>query len=171
MPKQEQAAPAYYALSDTFPGGDLMRILSQRRQLALAAVVDIASAKSRPIRQTVLSTRHQLPARHFEPLLQTLARAGILRGVRGPGGGYVVARAPQDISCAEVVRAVLEISDEGDLSVLPSSLDAVILPAMDEAERAYFERLEQISVADLCDRASAIGTPLLMAGDGNSGIF
>lgn len=148
-------------LSETLPPpGDLMQLLSQRRQLALAAVVDIASAKTGPVRQTVLSARHQLPARHFEPLLQTLARAGILRGVRGPGGGYVVARAPQDISCAEVVRAVREVSDGGDFGALPSSLDAVILPAMDEAERAYFERLEQISIADLCHRCDATHPPL-----------
>ena len=148
-----------------------MQILSQRGRLALAAVVDIASAGARPVRQMVLSARHQLPPRHLEPLLQDLARAAILRGVRGPNGGYVVARAPQDISCAEVVRAALEFPDGGDFGALPPTLDTVILPAMAEAERAYFGRLEHISIADLCHRAAAIRTPLLIGRERDRGVF
>lgn len=148
-----------------------MQILSQRGRLALAAVVDIASVRNGPVSQKALAARHLLPARHLEPLLQTLARAGILRGVRGPKGGYVLARDRKDINCAEVVRAVLETSEGGYFGLLPPTLEIVVLPAMAEAERDYFEQLEQISVADLCHRASAIGTPLLMAGERNPGIF
>lgn len=144
-----------------------MPILSQRGRLALAVVVDIASTKDGPVRQRALSRRHGLPTRHFEPLLQTLARAGIVRGVRGPYGGYVMARVPRDISCAEVIRAVPHISEGRGSGAIPSTLDAAIMSAMDETERAYFERLEQISIADLCDRASAIGALHLIGAEGN----
>lgn len=138
-----------------------MQILSQRGRLALAAVVDIASVRKGPVSQKALAARHLLPARHLEPLLQTLARAGILRGVRGPKGGYALARNRKDINCAEVVRAALDTSEGGDFGLLPPTLESVILPAMAEAERDYFERLEQISVADLCHRADVTHPPLL----------
>ena len=82
-------------------------LLSRRSVLALAAVVDIAiHARPQPVAAKLLAGRLGLPPRHLETLLQALVRADILKGVRGPRGGYELARERRRISAAEVVRAV-----------------------------------------------------------------
>ncbi|KAF0124220.1 MAG: BadM/Rrf2 family transcriptional regulator [Xanthobacteraceae bacterium] len=133
-----------------------MAILSRRGRLAIAAVVDIAvHAVDAPVSAKALAARHNLPPRHLEPLLQALVRAGILKGLRGPRGGYDVARERQRINCAEIVHtAVGTLSDE--FESLSPLVEAVIVPAMAEAERDYFDRLAKISVADLCARAASV---------------
>ena len=71
-----------------------MNLLSRRSVLAIAAVVDVAlHSRSAPVAAKALAARHKLPPRHLETLLQGLVHAKILKGVRGPRGGYELARA------------------------------------------------------------------------------
>ncbi len=68
-------------------------LLSRKGLLAIAAVVDVALQKDgRPLSSKQLAERHGLPPRHLEGVLQALMREGILRGIRGPQGGYRLAR-------------------------------------------------------------------------------
>ena len=84
-----------------------MILLSRRGYLALAAVVDIAiHARPFPIAAKALAVRLELPPRHLEGLLQSLVHANILKGVRGPRGGYELARERRRITAASVLRAV-----------------------------------------------------------------
>src|SRR5580704_11630909 len=70
-----------------------MNLLSRRSVLAVAAVVDVAlHSRSAPVAAKALAARHKLPPRHLETLLQGLVHAKILKGVRGPRGGYKLAR-------------------------------------------------------------------------------
>ena len=70
-----------------------MNLLSRRSVLAIAAVVDVAlHSRSAPVAAKALAARHKLPSRHLETLLQGLVHAKILKGVRGPRGGYELAR-------------------------------------------------------------------------------
>jgi len=134
-----------------------MPILSRRGRLAIAAVVDIAiHAVNAPVSAKALAARHNLPPRHLEPLLQALVRAGILKGLRGPRGGYDVARERDQITCAEIVRTAVGTA-ANEFDSLSPLVETVIVPAMAEAERDYFSRLARISVADLCERATESG--------------
>jgi hypothetical protein len=57
--------------------------------LAIAVVVDVAlQTDGRPISAKTFAMRHGLPPRHLELVLQSLVRGGILKGIRGPHGGY-----------------------------------------------------------------------------------
>src|SRR5439155_19162388 len=70
-----------------------MPLLPRKGALAIAAVIDIAvNARGRPVAAKALASRHRLPPRHLEPVLQALVRHGILKGTRGPRGGYELAR-------------------------------------------------------------------------------
>src|SRR5262245_38566534 len=70
-----------------------MPVLSRNSLLAVAAVIDVALyGRDRPVSAKALAARHALPARHLEPVLQALVRMGILKGIRGPRGGYELAR-------------------------------------------------------------------------------
>ena len=83
-----------------------MPLVSRKGILAIAAVIDVAiNARSRPVSAKALAARHKLPPRHLEPVLQALVRDGILRGVRGPHGGYELAREHRRISAEDILRA------------------------------------------------------------------
>ena len=70
-----------------------MPLLPRKGSLAIAAVIDVAlQGQGHPISAKTLAAHHGLPPRHLEPVLQALVRDGILRGVRGPRGGYELAR-------------------------------------------------------------------------------
>ena len=73
-----------------------MSLLPRKGLLAIAAVVDVAlQTDGRPISAKTLAARHGLPPRHLESVLQSLVRDGILKGIRGPRGGYELARERQ----------------------------------------------------------------------------
>src|SRR5436305_12704698 len=90
-----------------------MPLLPRKGALAIAAVIDIAvNARGRPVAAKALASRHRLPPRHLETVLQALVRAGILKGTRGPRGGYELARERRRITVADIVRAAGGAADE-----------------------------------------------------------
>jgi Rrf2 family protein len=134
-----------------------MILLSRRALLAVTAVVDVAlHARPTPVAAKALAARHNLPPRHLETLLQTLVRSNILKGVRGPRGGYELARERRRITMGEIVRSALD-SSEGEPDV-PSPLVAdVIAPLVAEASQTFLAALDEITVDDLCARAGENG--------------
>src|ERR1700754_3138385 len=100
-----------------------MQLLPRKGILAIAAVIDIAlHARSRPVAAKALATRHRLPPRHLEPVLQALVRHGILTGIRGPRGGYEIAREERGISVEDILRAAGTVDDAGEMPLSGSPL-------------------------------------------------
>jgi Rrf2 family transcriptional regulator, iron-sulfur cluster assembly transcription factor len=131
-----------------------MSLLSRKGLLAITAVVDIAlHGKARPVSAKALAARNTLPPRHLEPVLQALVREGILKGIRGPRGGYELGREWRHITAADILRATQSLEDEE--SGMPSSplLADVVLPAIAQAEQTFSAALARINVEDLAGRA------------------
>jgi Rrf2 family protein len=135
-----------------------MPLVSRKGILAIAAVLDIAlHARSRPVSAKALAARHKLPPRHLEPVLQALVRDGILCGVRGPHGGYELAREHRRISAEDILRAASAAEDADDRPLPNSALaNDVVKPALVEAVRAFSTALGRISVEDMAKRAAAL---------------
>ncbi len=142
-----------------------MILLSRRSLLAIAAVVDIAlHARPNPVAAKMLAQRHHLPPRHLETVLQALVRQGILKGVRGPRGGYELARERRKITAGDIVRAAMTATGEDGLPPMPESrlVDVVIGPVVKEAGDAFLSSLDALTVEDLCQRSdegAAFGGP------------
>jgi Rrf2 family transcriptional regulator, iron-sulfur cluster assembly transcription factor len=133
-----------------------MILLSRRSMLGIAAVVDIAMhARPGPVAAKLLAARHHLPPRHLETLLQALVRSGILKGVRGPRGGYELAKERRKITAGDVVRAAMAAQLEDDDFVEPESrlVDVVVGPAVKSAGETFLASLDTYSIEDLCQRA------------------
>lgn len=130
---------------------------SKKLALALEAVVDVAyHGGSDPVQSQDIARRLGLPRRYLEQVLQQLVRAGVLKGVRGPRGGYRLARERRRISAGEVVRVVQGMEDaDGDDGPSSESVLAakVIGPFWDELESELMQRLESVSIEELCVRA------------------
>ena len=87
-----------------------MPLLPRKGVLAIAAVIDVAlQAHAHPISAKALALRHGLPPRHLEPVLQALVRDGILKGIRGPRGGYALARERKRVSANDILRAAAAV--------------------------------------------------------------
>lgn len=133
-----------------------MNLLARRTLLALAAVADVAlHARPQPVAAKALAARLSLPPRHLETLLQTLVRANILKGVRGPRGGYELARERRRISAAEVVRAVMaDPQSDGEEAQENKFIDLIVGPIVDRASQAFLTELETVSIDDICQTAN-----------------
>jgi len=133
-----------------------MNLLSRRSLLAIAAVVDIAlHSRSSPVAAKALASRHRLPPRHLETLLQGLVHAKILKGVRGPRGGYELARERRRITVGEIVRTSVTLSaaDPEDVGARSKLLERVVEPNVRKAGDSFLTNLDAISVEQLCEEA------------------
>ena len=135
-----------------------MALLSRKGLLAIAAVLDVAiNGLGRPVSAKALAARHNLPSRHLEPVLQALVRVGILRGIRGPRGGYELARERRRITADEILRAAGNIEEADEMPEAESVLlEQVVLPAISQAERAFATALSRISLDELVRRAEPL---------------
>ena len=138
-----------------------MPFLPRKGILAIAAVVDIALHDGeRPVSAKTLAVRHGLPPRHLEPVLQALVREGVLKGIRGPGGGYELASEPRAITAEQILRAAELIDDDPAPQSSSPLLADVVLPAVANAEKALSDALAQITIEDMVrpsDRRRAAG--------------
>jgi Rrf2 family iron-sulfur cluster assembly transcriptional regulator len=119
-------------------------------------VVDVAlHSQSAPVHARVLAGRHRLPSRHLETLLQGLIHAKILKGVRGPRGGYELARERRRITVGEIVRTAMSLStaDPDDLGANSVLIERVIDPAVRRAGETFLANLDAITIEQMCDTA------------------
>lgn len=82
-----------------------MRV-SARSDYALRAVAELAVAGDVRLKRDVIAERQQIPVEFLESVLLALKHAGIVQSQRGAGGGFRLARAPEEISLGDVIRAV-----------------------------------------------------------------
>ena len=135
--------------------------LSRKSLYALEAVVDIAyNARAEPVQSKEITLRQGIPQRYLEQVMQHLVKAGILKGVRGPRGGYLLARERRRITAGDVVRVInaLETNNEPAQNASESGLSqTVVQPMLQEIYDDVMARLDAITIDDLCDRARSQG--------------
>ena len=82
-----------------------MRV-SAKADYALRAVIELAAAGEGPVKGERIAQAQEIPLKFLENILGDLRHAGIVRSQRGAEGGYWLARPPEEITVADVVRAV-----------------------------------------------------------------
>jgi Rrf2 family protein len=135
---------------------------SRKMRLAIEAVLDIAySSRPDPVQSKDIAARLGIPQRYLEPVMQQLVHDGVLRGVRGPKGGYTLARERRRITLGEVVRVVdaLERAQDPDEPAGSALGAAVAVPVWGEIEAMVLAKLDATTLEDLCARAAALGVP------------
>jgi Rrf2 family protein len=79
--------------------------LSTRSQYGVRAMFEIANSYPRgPVTIKAISEKQAVSIPYLEQILNTLRKAGIIRSVRGPGGGYVLNQEPEQISIGAILR-------------------------------------------------------------------
>ncbi|MEO0821490.1 MAG: Rrf2 family transcriptional regulator [Pseudomonadota bacterium] len=136
--------------------------LSRKTMLALEAVLDVAyNARPDPVQSKDITKRQGIPQRYLENVMQSFVHHGILKGVRGPKGGYTLARERRRITVGDIVRVVDQIDAEADgepLSEAPLG-EHVIQPLWTEMRDSMLARLDAITMEDLCRKARELDIP------------
>lgn len=135
--------------------------LTKKMIYALEAVVDVAyNGRAGPVQSRDITRRQEIPQRYLEQVMQQLVRAGILKGVRGPKGGYNLARERRRISVGEIVMVVNEMNSRKEnkdaLSHSPMGMK-VINPLIESLNDSIVEKLNNITLQDLCQQAMSEG--------------
>lgn len=90
-------------------------LISTRSRYGLRALTELINMSTDgPVSLSVLAERQEIPLRYLEQIFGRLRAAGLVKGRRGPGGGYVLSRAACDIRLIDVVAAL-------EASFLPGS--------------------------------------------------
>lgn len=133
--------------------------LSTKSRYAVTAMLDLALNGSRgPVTLADISDNQSISLSYLEQLFAGLRAKGLVRGVRGPGGGYYLARDAAKISIADVICAVDEwveyTRNRGEQQ--PVELDGTTRGMWDDLSRQLFDFLAGISLAELVERGTAL---------------
>ena len=131
--------------------------ISTKGRYALRLMVDLAlSGQGQPISLKDVAQRQQLSDKYLEQIVTPLSRAGLVRSVRGAGGGYLLTRRPEEYTVGEILRPL-----EGDLAPVECATDAqfcersgqcVTVELWQQIHRAVSEVVYRTTLADLVAR-------------------
>src|SRR5512132_4354365 len=86
--------------------------LTTKGRFAVTAMIDVAMYGTKgPVTLAGVSSRQKISLSYLEQLFGKLRRSGLVASVRGPGGGYRLASAPENVSVADIIVAVDEPID------------------------------------------------------------
>jgi len=139
--------------------------VSTRGDYASRALLSLAlhGATQTPTSVRDIAERTALPQPYLEQILLALKGAGLVRSKRGVGGGYVLAREPEEISLAQIVAAVDGPIVAGDFGephengACDHEGQCVLLAVWAEVGEQIRTKLQNLTLADMVTRSA--GTP------------
>ena len=90
-------------------------MISQKTRYALRSLLFLVEeGRGAPVRLAVIAETQRVPRKFLELIMLEMKNAGLVISVRGPAGGYLLAKPPQDISFGDVIRIV-----DGPIALVP----------------------------------------------------
>jgi Rrf2 family iron-sulfur cluster assembly transcriptional regulator len=133
--------------------------LTTKGRFAVTAMLDLAlRGGRRPVTLAGISERQRISLSYLEQLFGKLRRHGLVDSVRGPGGGYMLARAAGDITVADIIRAVDEPLDATQCGGKENCLDehrCLTHELWATLNTKMFEYLHSVTLRELQAQAAA----------------
>lgn len=130
--------------------------LTTKGRFAVTAMIDIAMRdRHGPVTLAAISQRQKISLSYLEQLFGKLRRHKLVESTRGPGGGYTLARAAQEISVADVVFAVDEPLDATQCRGKENCVDDQRCMTHDlwaDLNRNMIDFLDSVSLRDLVEK-------------------
>jgi len=130
--------------------------LTTKSEYSILALIHLARhAPDHFVKMEEVCTKYGIPKKYLEQLLVILKRSGYVRARRGAEGGYCLAKAPGDITLAQVIRlmdgalAPTESVSEYFFSHTPLEKEPKVIGVLSEIRDYVSERLEATTLADL----------------------
>ena len=127
-------------------------MISSKFYEGLEAVLYIAlNSGAGPVSSKDISSSQGKLPRHLEPVLQLLVQNGILKGTKGPKGGYTLAKEKRKITIATLYKIFLSTATK---STKQSPLfQKICAPLQKESENKIIQYFEQTTLEDLCKKS------------------
>ena len=131
--------------------------LSTRGRYGTRALLDLALHEGNiPIPLRDIAQRQQVPLHYLEHLIKPLVSGGLVRSIRGPKGGVLLAKSPEEIRLDEVIRllegSVTPAECVNDPDICPRSETCATRDVWGEMKKAISGVLENITLQDLVER-------------------
>jgi len=132
--------------------------LTTKSRYGTRLILDIAvNGKEKPVPLSDVSKRQNISSKYLEQLISKLKKAGIIKSHRGPFGGHMLAKPPEDITVGNIVRILEESTAITNCAEQEKQVCGVCNRAGDclsrwvwvEASRAMFDRLDEITISGL----------------------
>ena len=128
--------------------------LSTRSRYGTRILVDLARHNDQgPIQIGEISKRQDISVKYLEQLIRPLKQASMVTSVRGPKGGHMLAKEPEDITLGQIVRLFEGQTELVECISNPEqcnmSDDCQVRLAWKEATRVLYEKLDSTTVSDL----------------------
>ncbi len=128
--------------------------LSTKTRYGTRILIELALHENQgAIQVSKISSKQKIPVKYLEQILRNLKQAGIVKSVRGPKGGHLLAKDPNGIYLGQIVRL---FEGQTDLVACVSSpencemsADCLVRNAWYDATSVLYEKLDSISIADL----------------------
>ena len=132
-------------------------LVSTKGRYAMQIMIDIAqNSDGEFIVLMDIANRQKISEKYLESIVVSLSRAGLLIAQRGRGGGYKLAKAPEEYTAGEIIRAT-----EGPLAPVsclktgdnecPKAAECQTLPLWEGLDRRMSEYLDSITLRDVVD--------------------
>jgi Rrf2 family protein len=137
---------------------------SAKSRYAIRAVIDLALHRDQePISVRAVAERQEISADYLEQIVRRLRQHGLLKSARGPSGGFSLARPPEEITVAEVLRALEETvttapclaEDRHNHARCPRQPHCAARLLWETVEQDIEELLGRTTIADIVSRARA----------------
>ncbi|HJD36179.1 MAG TPA: Rrf2 family transcriptional regulator [Candidatus Blautia ornithocaccae] len=129
--------------------------ISTKGRYALRLMLDIAAHDSgEPVRIKEIASRQEISAKYLEQIVAILSKAGYVKSIRGPQGGYRLTRKPEEYSLGDILRltegslAPVECL-EGETNQCPRAGDCITLLFWKKLDKAIREVTEGYTLEDL----------------------
>jgi len=137
--------------------------LSTKGRYAVMAMADLArNGRERAVSLAEIAGRQEISLSYLEQLFARLRRGGLVKSVRGPGGGYRLARAPSETRVADIVLAVDEpiratrcTGQSGGKGCMLSGERCITHHLWEELGREIHGFLARVSLEDVIERRFA----------------
>jgi Rrf2 family transcriptional regulator, iron-sulfur cluster assembly transcription factor len=129
--------------------------VSTKARIATAALVELGMHRStNPARLADIATRLEVSLSHLEHLFGLLRRHELVEGFRGPGGGYVLARAARDISVGDIVYCVDQL-DAQSAAEREAAMASPGAEVWEQLRSQAMDYLDTVSLQQLIDESRA----------------
>ena len=130
-----------------------MRVGSKGRYAVTAVIFLAKQNKKMPMPLAEIAKLHEISLSYLEQLFSRLRRQGLVKSVRGPGGGYFLSRPAEKILIADIVAAVEEPTNRERVSASKSGMAGSEATALwDALGNQVYGFLSSVSVADICEQ-------------------
>jgi len=142
------------------PKNIIMR-LTTRSRYGTRLILDLALyGRKGPVRLSEISKRQGISLKYLEKLIRSVKKAGLVESIRGPYGGYKLAKPPGEISVGEIVRimeggtAITDCAAEKEsvCGVCTRAGACLLRHVWMETSRAMFEALDKFLIEDLINK-------------------